>query len=178
MIHLSNIANSVLERSLDPTRGGLSAAEFGSRFQVLVAAALKSLPNHEDLYDNKGAGQPDCYSVKSSAGFEVKCLARPRVELDQNSRDALRTYASPRLVALLTTSAPFPLWVVDLKDHAQHAITLDRSMPVDEERERLLKLPLDRLIESIGAERFCAGNRETMANQMSRIAASLLQVSA
>jgi hypothetical protein len=175
MIHLSNIANSVLERSLAPARGGLLPTEFGSRFQLLVAAVLKSLPDHEDLYVNPAGGQPDCYSMKSGAGFEVKCLARPRIELEPNSWDALRTYPSPRLVALLTTSAPFPLWVVDLKDHARHAITLERSMPVDAERERRIKPSLDRLIEAIGAERFCAGDRETFSNLVSRIAAALLQ---
>jgi hypothetical protein len=173
MIQLSNVANSIFERAQELRSAGRAESDFGSRFQHLVAAALRSLPEFSDLYENPAAGQPDCYSNRAGVGFEVKCHATPRIEIEPNGWNALRTFKEPRLVAMLSISAPFPVWVVDLKGLPEAAITLEDSTPVDAALEKALASQLNALIEAIGAPRIAEGNLTEMRDRVGRIAAAL-----
>lgn len=170
MFYLSNIANSILERARDHREGRLSESEFGSRFQIIVAAALRSLPEYADLYENRGAGQPDCFSTRSSAGFEIKCRSTARVEIDPNGWSALGRFDHPILIAMFTSSPPYPIWVVDLRGRPETAIALDDRMAVDAVLERSLKPRLVELIESLGTRRIAEGRLEDMHERVSRVA--------
>ena len=65
MIYLSTAASALLEAAY----GRLGANSFGLRFQSLVVEALKAHPRLHDLYDNRGAGQPDCFAILERYGF-------------------------------------------------------------------------------------------------------------
>jgi hypothetical protein len=168
MFYLSNIANSILQRAHE--RSGFSESEFGYRFQVLASAALRSLDGYDDLYENNGAGQPDCYSNQRKTGFEIKCRKDPRVELDSNSWKALRAFESPRLIAMAVASPPFPIWIVDLTGRPVTSITLEEVTPTDQTLEQLLKPRLSELIEATGCQRIVAGNREEMQKLVGKFA--------
>lgn len=160
MFYLTNSATSVLQRALGHLPQSTNS-EFGSRFQRLVAIALRAHPELASLYENFGAGQPDCYCNASGHGFEIKCRSQgTSVTMDDNSWRALPQYDKPRLVALLTVTPPYPLWVVDLKRMQPAPVSLGRDTPVDAELERHLKVELSALIEAMGANRIYAGDRD------------------
>jgi len=169
MIYLSNSASSVLDRARGLCGG---ASEFGYRFQHLVAMALKAHPSLMDLYENLGAGQPDCFCNDSGHGFEIKTRADgTSIPMDDNSWIALPKFSKPRLVALLTLCPPYPLWVVDLTGMDPGPVSLSRNTPADTELEEHLKIELSSLVESIGASRICTGSRDDFNQRASALAA-------
>ena len=168
MFYLSNIANSILQRAHEtPT---IDESEFGSRFQILVSAALRSLDGYSDLYENPAAGQPDCYSNQGKAGFEIKCRKDPRVELEARSWEALTTYKHPRLIAMVVASPPYPIWIIDLTGQPQTSISLEEAIPTDRDLEQLMKLRLSELIEATGCARIVGGTREEMRKLVGKFA--------
>lgn len=156
MLYLSNAANAVLESVRDSQ---MEPSEFGYRFQILVVEALKVHPKLGDLYDNRGAGQPDCYSNAEHYGFEIKARTANPLQLDDSSWDSLVTYEHPRLVAMLTTKAPYPIWVAKLDDLNDEPIRLSRDTSVDLEIEQHLKVTLGNLIEAVGVNGLVSGSR-------------------
>jgi len=169
MIYLSNSANSVVERAYRLCK---DASDFGYRFQHLVAMALKAHPRLKDLYENLGAGQPDCYCTESGHGFEIKSKSEgTSIVMDDNSWIALPKFSKPRLVALLTLCPPYPLWVVDLTGMEPGPVSLSRNTPADTELEEHLEIELSSLVESIGASRIGTGSRDDFNQRASALAA-------
>jgi len=156
MMYLSNTANHIL----DSLARQLDEQEMGYRFQSLVVEALRLHPDYADLYDNKGAGQPDCYSNRARAGFEIKCRRdSTRITLDENSWKALPTYEFPKLVAIHTSKAPFPIWAAELKGQAPAPISLSSTTRVDAQLEEHLRVHLSALIEAVGYARLACSKR-------------------
>lgn len=148
MFYVSNSANAILASGYEKLN---DAGEFGYRFQAFVVEALKRHIGFADLYDNRGAGQPDCYANQKSYAFEIKARGTDVIALDDNSWKSLPTYENPRLVAMLTTGAPFPMWVIDLKGRSGGSVQLARESIVDEKLEATLTDLLSDLIESVGS---------------------------
>jgi hypothetical protein len=169
MIYLSTAASAILEAA----RTELDAASFGSRFQALVVEALKAHPRLHDLYDNRGAGQPDCYANTERYGFEMKAWSTDSITLDDNSRAALAKYTHRRLVATVTTVAPYPIWVAVLGERIDGPIKLARDTPADSELETHLKSVLSPLVEAIGVRGITEGNLDAVAT---RAAAAIHQL--
>lgn len=165
MIYLSTAASAILEAAYSR----LGASNFGLRFQSLVVEALKAHPRLRDLYDNRGAGQPDCYANLEGYGFEVKARSTDSIVLDGNSRSALSTYTHGRLVATITTAAPYPLWVAVLDQHVDGPIKLARDTRVDAELEEHLACVLSTLIEAIGAQGIVEGNLDAVATRAAAV---------
>ena len=164
MIYLTNAANHILRQA--NLNENLTPAEFGFRFQHLVASALRRRMDLQDLYENAGAGQPDCYSNASSYGFEVKCQSTNPIKLDKNSWDALPKYKNPTLVAMLKVDPPYPLWVVDLKDVPREPISLSRHTRVNAELESHLHRILSQEIEAVGLSRLIQSDRSTFRKML------------
>jgi hypothetical protein len=173
MFQLTNAASGILERAHLDMPASRRESEFGYRFQSLVAAALKCRAGLDDLYENKGAGQPDCYSAASGYGFEIKTRADSPVELDENSWSALPRYPNPRLVAMLTTTAPFPIWVLNLQGVARGPIHMDAGLRTDAALEAHLKTHLSALVEAVGTARLTMAERGGFDRAASEIAATM-----
>jgi len=173
MFQLTNAASGILERAHQDMPSSRRESEFGYRFQSLVAAALKCRTGLDDLYENKGAGQPDCYSATSGHGFEIKTRADSPVELDENSWNALPKYPNPRLVAMLTTTAPFPIWVLNLQGVARGPIHMDAGLRTDAALEAHLKKHLSELIEAVGTARLTKPERSDFDRATSEVAARI-----
>lgn len=173
MFQLTNAASGILERAHLDMPSSRRESEFGYRFQSMVAAALKCRAGLDDLYENKGAGQPDCYSAASGYGFEIKTRADSPVELDENSWSALPKYPNPRLVAMLTTTAPFPIWVLDLQGLARGPIRMDAGLRADSDLEAHLKTHLSALVEAVGTARLTKPERSDFDRATSEIAAKI-----
>ena len=170
MIYLSNTAGHILDRLARQ----LDEQEMGYRFQTLVVEALRMHPDYADLYDNKGAGQPDCYSNKAQTGFEIKCRRdSTRITLDDNSWRALPTYKHPKLVAVHTSKAPFPVWVAELRGLAPDPIVLAASTPVDARLEEHLRVHLSALVEAVGLPRLACSQRAEALELVETCASSL-----
>lgn len=161
MIYLSTAASAIL----DAARSELDPTSFGSRFQALVVEALKAHPRLDDLYDNRGAGQPDCYANTEGYGFEMKAWSTDSITLDDNSRAALKKYTHRRLVATVTTVAPYPIWVATLGERIDGPIKLARDTPADAELEAHLKRELSPLVEAIGVRGVVDGNVDAVATR-------------
>jgi len=156
VFYLSNAANTILEATL----GGLTPQDAGRRFQSLVAAALERHPSFPRLHNNRGAGQPDCHHDPSGYGFEIKCRQTDAaVTLDENSWNALETYRHPRLVTMLATTVPYPLWVIDLTGWPRGPITPGRDTVTDADLERYLTAALSDVVEAVGARRMIETGR-------------------
>jgi hypothetical protein len=154
MFYLSNAANAILEAAGEQ----LAPTEFGYRFQSLVVEALKLQPDWDGLYDNRGAGQPDCYF--NSYGFEIKCRQTNPMPLDENGWNAMREYNYPRLIAMLSVSAPYPLWVADLSGLSPKPVKLNHDTAVDSDLEQHMQRALSPLIEAVGTPGLTAGSRQ------------------
>ena len=154
MFFLSNAANAILEAAGEQ----LAATELGYRFQSLAVEALKLQPDWDELYDNRGAGQPDCYF--NSYGFEIKCRQANPMPLDENSWNAMREYNYPRLIAMLSVSAPYPLWVADLSGLSHEPVKLNHDTAVDSDLEQHMERVLSPLIEAVGTPGLTAGSRK------------------
>jgi len=161
MIYLSTAASALLEAAY----GRLGANSFGLRFQSLVVEALKAHPRLHDLYDNRGAGQPDCFAILERYGFEVKAWATDSIVLDGNSRTALSRFANRRLVATVTTVAPYPIWVAVLSERIDGPIRLARDTPADAELEAHLKAALSWIVEAIGVRGIVEGDLAAVATR-------------
>jgi hypothetical protein len=157
MIYLTNSASYILYQAA--SNGNLDAPELGFRFQHLVASALRRRMDLRDLYENAGAGQPDCYSNESSYGFEVKCQSSNPIILDENSWNALTNYKNPTLVAMLKVDPPYPLWVVNLSGVPRGPISVSRHTRVNAELESHLQRILSQEIEAVGLSRLIQSER-------------------
>lgn len=171
MFQLSTAASAILESAYEV----INESEFGYRFQTLVVEVLKGVPGLGDLYDNRGAGQPDCYANASGVGVEIKARQANPLALDANSWKSLATYKSPRLVAMLTTVAPYPLWVARLDGLTSGPIRLSRETPIDAELESQMQPTLSLLIEALGVQGIAEGSRDDLANRAARSIAHALQ---
>jgi hypothetical protein len=165
MFTLTNAANAILEVGLQK----LTPEEFGYRFQELVVQVIRSVDSMADLYDNKGAGQPDCYSLSAGFGFEIKARRASTVELDSNSWESLSKFNHSRLIAMVTEEAPYPLWVVNLEGAPRSPMALTDNVTIDRELEAHLKQGLSDLIEALGFERLCAPKRETVISSIAAV---------
>jgi hypothetical protein len=168
MFYLSNAANAILQEAMEE----IDPSEFGYRVQILVVEALKLQTGWEKLYDNSGAGQPDCY-LDGKYGFEIKCRQTNPMPIDANGWEAMENYQNPRLVAMYSLSAPYPLWVADLSEVPQKPVRLDHDTVVDPRLEDHLKEFLSQLTEAVGIFRLIRGNREE-ANKFIRHCAESL----
>ena len=161
MIYLTTAASAILESAYRQ----LEASKFGSRFQSLVIESLKAHQRLHDLYDNRAAGQPDCYANTEGYGFEMKAWATDSITLDKNSKDALKTYKNRRLVATVTTVAPYPIWVAVLSERIDGPIRLARDTPADAELEAHLKAALSWIVEAIGVRGIVDGDLDAVATR-------------
>jgi hypothetical protein len=164
MTYLTNAASCVIQWCL---QNGLRAADFGSRFQIAAAHALRS--QWPDLYCNFGAGQPDAYSNAGQIGFEMKATQPLDVVLDGNSWSALGTYDHRVLIALNTDMAPYRLWAVDLHRAAggnwpigDRPVRLSNATPVDRELEVHLAKSISASLTMLGPMRFARLDRDEL----------------
>ncbi len=171
MFQLSTAASAILESAYEV----INESEFGYRFQTLVVEVLKGVPGLGDLCDNRAAGQPDCYANASGVGVEIKARRTNPLTLDPNSWNSLTTYDKPRLVAMLTTVAPYPLWVARLDGLTSGPIRLSRETPIDAELESHMQPTLSLLIEALGVQGIAEGSRDDLANRAARSIAHALQ---
>jgi len=139
----------------------------GRRFQSLVAAALERHPLFSGLHNNRGAGQPDSLHDATGYGFEIKCRqSDAAVTLDENSWRALENYRNPRLVTILATTLPYPLWGIDLTGRPRGPIVPTRDTPTDGDLERYLTVAVSDIVEAVGTSRMTESGRiEAIAKQ-------------
>lgn len=175
MIYLTNAASSIIARAVTQ----LTPPDFGSKFQDVVCTVLRKRSGLNDLYENRGAGQPDAYSQATSFGFEVKCRkdSIPLV-IEENSKNAMGTFAQSRFIVLITVDPPQPLFVINPCFNATDGTSLATAdirfkglaaANVDGEFEAWIRPELSRAIEAIG-EAGLSLPRSNLQEQLKRYA--------
>ena len=80
--------------------------------------------------------------------------------LDENSWDAMKQYDHPRLIAMLSVSAPYPLWVADLSGLSHEPVKLNHDTALDSDLEQHMERVLSPLVEAVGTPGLTAGSRK------------------